>query len=100
MCFFYRLPVNQFLSFTVGSAKGRRKTNNCCGQLDSFTAIKYAIVFLYILVLLTIFGLCIAGRHVLFFSLCHCLCLKPYTFVETNAFANVGPIYLTYFALT
>uniref|UniRef100_A0A9J7X2C7 Scavenger receptor class A member 5 n=1 Tax=Cyprinus carpio carpio TaxID=630221 RepID=A0A9J7X2C7_CYPCA len=44
----------------VGSAKGRRKTNNCCCQLDSFTAIKYAIVSLYILVLLTIFGLCIA----------------------------------------
>ncbi|XP_059369327.1 scavenger receptor class A member 5 isoform X3 [Carassius carassius] len=46
----------------VGSAKGRRKTNNCCCQLDSFSAIKYAIVSLYILVLLTIFGLSIAGR--------------------------------------
>ncbi|XP_043076412.1 scavenger receptor class A member 5 [Puntigrus tetrazona] len=43
-----------------GSAKGRRKANNCCGQLDSFTAIKYAIVSLYILVLLIIFGLCVA----------------------------------------
>ncbi|KAG1929530.1 scavenger receptor class A member 5 isoform X1 [Pimephales promelas] len=44
----------------VGSSKYRRKTYNCCGQSDSFTAIKYAIVSLYILVLLTIFGLCIA----------------------------------------
>ncbi|XP_051951987.1 scavenger receptor class A member 5 isoform X2 [Xyrauchen texanus] len=44
----------------VGSVKHRRKPDNCCGQLDSFTAIKYAIVSLYILLLLTVFGLCIA----------------------------------------
>ncbi|XP_056337208.1 scavenger receptor class A member 5 [Danio aesculapii] len=44
----------------VNSTKYRRKTDNRCGQLDSLTSIKYAIVSLYILVLLTIFGLCIA----------------------------------------
>ncbi|KAL7872417.1 hypothetical protein SRHO_G00074000 [Serrasalmus rhombeus] len=45
----------------VGSGNRRRKTDNCCGHLDSQSAIKYAIVSLYILVLLSIFGLCIAG---------------------------------------
>ncbi|XP_037393623.1 scavenger receptor class A member 5 isoform X1 [Pygocentrus nattereri] len=44
----------------VGSGNRRRKTDNCCGHLDSLSAIKYAIVSLYILVLLSIFGLCIA----------------------------------------
>ncbi|KAL4649159.1 scavenger receptor class A member 5 isoform X1 [Arapaima gigas] len=44
----------------VGSAKRRRKPENCCGHLDSLSAIKYAIVSLYILVLLSIFGLCLA----------------------------------------
>ncbi|KAI7800121.1 scavenger receptor class A member 5, partial [Triplophysa rosa] len=46
----------------VGSAQHtcRRKADSCCGQLGSFTAIKYAIVSLYILLLLTIFGLFIA----------------------------------------
>ncbi|XP_068198297.1 scavenger receptor class A member 5 [Antennarius striatus] len=43
-----------------GSAKRRRKQDQCCGQLNSLSAIKYAIVSLYILVLLTIFGLCLA----------------------------------------
>ncbi|XP_066533896.1 scavenger receptor class A member 5 [Hoplias malabaricus] len=44
----------------VGSGSRRRKADNCCGHLDSLSAIKYAIVSLYILVLLSIFGLCIA----------------------------------------
>ncbi|XP_047674998.1 scavenger receptor class A member 5 isoform X1 [Tachysurus fulvidraco] len=44
----------------VSSGKRRRKTDGCCGHLDSLSAIKYAIVSLYILVLLSIFGLCIA----------------------------------------
>ncbi|XP_010880866.2 scavenger receptor class A member 5 isoform X2 [Esox lucius] len=44
----------------AGSAKRRRKTDNCCNHLNSMSAIKYAIVSLYILVLLTIFGLCLA----------------------------------------
>ncbi|XP_036406107.1 scavenger receptor class A member 5 [Megalops cyprinoides] len=44
----------------VSSTKKRRKPDNCCGHLDSLSAIKYAIVSLYILVLLSIFGLCIA----------------------------------------
>ncbi|XP_065113472.1 scavenger receptor class A member 5 isoform X1 [Paramisgurnus dabryanus] len=44
----------------VGSAQHKRKADICCGQLDTFTAIKYAIVSLYILLLLTIFGLFIA----------------------------------------
>ncbi|CAJ1078003.1 scavenger receptor class A member 5 [Xyrichtys novacula] len=43
-----------------GSAKRRRKQDQCCGHLNSLSAIKYAIVSLYILVLLTIFGLCLA----------------------------------------
>ncbi|KAL0967430.1 hypothetical protein UPYG_G00252140 [Umbra pygmaea] len=42
------------------SAKRRRKPDNCCSHLNSLSAIKYAIVSLYILVLLTIFGLCLA----------------------------------------
>ncbi|KAM9421804.1 scavenger receptor class A member 5-like isoform 2-T3 [Salvelinus alpinus] len=41
------------------SAK-RRKPDNCCSHLNSLSAIKYAIVSLYILVLLSIFGLCLA----------------------------------------
>ncbi|XP_041661219.1 scavenger receptor class A member 5 [Cheilinus undulatus] len=43
-----------------GSAKRRRKQDQCCSHLNSLSAIKYAIVSLYILVLLTIFGLCLA----------------------------------------
>ncbi|XP_008311564.1 scavenger receptor class A member 5 [Cynoglossus semilaevis] len=42
-----------------GSGKRRRKQDHCCGHLNSLSAIKYAIVSLYILVLLTIFGLCL-----------------------------------------
>ncbi|XP_041951914.1 scavenger receptor class A member 5 [Alosa sapidissima] len=38
----------------------RRKGDSCCGHLNSLSAIKYAIVSLYILVLLSILGLCIA----------------------------------------
>ncbi|XP_044024804.1 scavenger receptor class A member 5 isoform X1 [Siniperca chuatsi] len=45
-----------------GSGKRRRKQDQCCGHLNSLSAIKYAILSLYILVLLTIFGLCLAGR--------------------------------------
>ncbi|KAJ8396191.1 hypothetical protein AAFF_G00020580 [Aldrovandia affinis] len=44
----------------VSSSKRRRKPDNCCGHLNSLSAIKYAIVSLYILVLLSIFGVCIA----------------------------------------
>ncbi|CAL8316750.1 unnamed protein product [Boreogadus saida] len=44
----------------TGSARRRRKQEQCCGHLNSLSAIKYAIVSLYILVLLTIFGLCLA----------------------------------------
>ncbi|XP_033932186.1 scavenger receptor class A member 5 isoform X1 [Pseudochaenichthys georgianus] len=43
-----------------GSGKRRRKQDQCCAHLNSLSAIKYAIVSLYILVLLTIFGLCLA----------------------------------------
>uniref|UniRef100_UPI0037E73F0A scavenger receptor class A member 5 n=1 Tax=Semicossyphus pulcher TaxID=241346 RepID=UPI0037E73F0A len=46
-----------------GSGKRRRKQDQCCGHLNSLSAIKYAIVSLYILVLLTIFGLCLAVSH-------------------------------------
>nr|XP_020443235.1 scavenger receptor class A member 5 [Monopterus albus] len=42
------------------STKRRRKQDQCCAHLNSLSAIKYAIVSLYILVLLTIFGLCLA----------------------------------------
>ncbi|KAJ3606462.1 hypothetical protein NHX12_025983, partial [Muraenolepis orangiensis] len=42
------------------SGKRRRKQDQCCGHLNSLSAIKYAIVSLYVLVLLTIFGLCLA----------------------------------------
>lgn len=42
------------------STKRRRKQDQCCSHLNSLSSIKYAIVFLYILVLLTIFGLCLA----------------------------------------
>lgn len=53
-----------FLTFSpaTGSGKRRRKQDQCCGHLNSLAAIKYAVVSLYILVLLTIFGLCLAGR--------------------------------------
>ncbi|KAF7694449.1 scavenger receptor class A member 5 [Silurus meridionalis] len=44
----------------ASSGKRRRKTDSCCGHLDSLSSIKYAIVSLYILVLLSILGLCIA----------------------------------------
>lgn len=43
-----------------GSGKRRRKQDQCCGHPNSLAAIKYAIVSLYILVLLTILGLCLA----------------------------------------
>ncbi|TKS76335.1 Scavenger receptor class A member 5 [Collichthys lucidus] len=43
-----------------GSSKRRRKQDQCCSHLNSLSAIKYAIVSLYILVILTIFGLCLA----------------------------------------
>ncbi|XP_045917371.1 scavenger receptor class A member 5-like [Micropterus dolomieu] len=43
-----------------GSSKRRRKQDQCCSHLNSLSAIKYAIISLYILVLLTIFGLCLA----------------------------------------
>uniref|UniRef100_A0A3Q3XC86 Scavenger receptor class A member 5 n=1 Tax=Mola mola TaxID=94237 RepID=A0A3Q3XC86_MOLML len=43
-----------------GSGKRRRKPDQCFGHLNSLSAIKYAIISLYILVLLTIFGLCLA----------------------------------------
>ncbi|XP_071778550.1 scavenger receptor class A member 5 [Centroberyx gerrardi] len=43
-----------------GSGKRRRKQDQCCSHLNSLSAIKYAIVSLYILVLLSIFGLCLA----------------------------------------
>ncbi|XP_069579588.1 scavenger receptor class A member 5 [Brachyistius frenatus] len=41
-------------------SKRRRKQDQCCSHLNSLSAIKYAIVSLYILVLLTFFGLCLA----------------------------------------
>ncbi|XP_061099213.1 scavenger receptor class A member 5 [Conger conger] len=44
----------------ASSSKRRRKPESCCAHLDSLSAVKYAIVSLYILVLLSIFGLCIA----------------------------------------
>lgn len=43
-----------------GSLKRTRKHDQCCSHLNSLAAIKYAIVSLYILVLLSIFGLCLA----------------------------------------
>ncbi|MEQ2263457.1 Scavenger receptor class A member 5 [Xenotaenia resolanae] len=49
------------------SGKRRRKQDQCCSLLNSLSAIKYAILSLYILVLLTIFGLCLAA----FFSQNH-----------------------------
>ncbi|TNN63023.1 Scavenger receptor class A member 5 [Liparis tanakae] len=42
------------------SGKRRRKQDQCCAHMNSLSAIKYAIVSLYILVFLTIFGLCLA----------------------------------------
>ncbi|KAM4522176.1 scavenger receptor class A member 5 [Odontesthes bonariensis] len=42
------------------SGMRRRKQDQCCSHLNSLSAIKYAIVSLYILVFLTIFGLCLA----------------------------------------
>ncbi|XP_037305839.2 scavenger receptor class A member 5 [Pungitius pungitius] len=46
-----------------GSGKRRRKQDQCCVHMNSLSAIKYAIVALYILVFLTIFGLCLAVSH-------------------------------------
>ncbi|XP_020773877.1 scavenger receptor class A member 5 [Boleophthalmus pectinirostris] len=43
-----------------GAGTRRRKQDQCCGHPNSLAAIKYAIVSLYILVLLTILGLCLA----------------------------------------
>ncbi|XP_061900883.1 scavenger receptor class A member 5 [Entelurus aequoreus] len=43
-----------------GSGTRHRKVDQCCGQLNSLSAIKYAIVTLYVLVVLTILGLCLA----------------------------------------
>lgn len=43
-----------------GAGNRRRKQDQCCGHRNSLAAIKYAIVSLYILVLLTILGLCLA----------------------------------------
>ncbi|XP_046877645.1 scavenger receptor class A member 5 [Hypomesus transpacificus] len=43
-----------------GSVRRTRKQDQCCSHLNSLAAIKYAIVSLYILVLLSIFGLCLA----------------------------------------
>ncbi|KAM6915591.1 scavenger receptor class A member 5 [Xenentodon cancila] len=42
------------------SGMRRRRQDLCCSHLNSLSAIKYAIVSLYVLVLLTIFGLCLA----------------------------------------
>nr|XP_023652893.1 scavenger receptor class A member 5 [Paramormyrops kingsleyae] len=44
----------------IRPTKRRRKADTCCGHLDSLSAVKYAIVSLYILILLCIFGLCVA----------------------------------------
>ncbi|KAK1170296.1 scavenger receptor class A member 5-like isoform X1 [Acipenser oxyrinchus oxyrinchus] len=41
-------------------ANSRRKADNCCAHLNSLSSIKYAIVLLYVLVLLSIVGLFIA----------------------------------------
>nr|WEW79013.1 scavenger receptor A5 [Cirrhinus mrigala] len=46
----------------VNSVKGRRKTDNCCCQNDSLS-LQSNIVSLYILVLLTIFGLASAYQY-------------------------------------
>ncbi|KAM6964901.1 scavenger receptor class A member 5 [Aplochiton taeniatus] len=43
-----------------GRGKRRSKADHYCGNLHSLSAIKYAIISLYILVLLCIFGLCLA----------------------------------------
>lgn len=61
--FFFPAADDFPLLFLSGSGKRRRKQDHCCGHLNSLSAIKYAIVSLYILVLLTIFGLCLTGRH-------------------------------------
>ncbi|XP_033859924.2 scavenger receptor class A member 5-like [Acipenser ruthenus] len=41
-------------------ANRRRKVDNCCAHLNSLSSIKYAIVLLYVLVLLSIVGLFVA----------------------------------------
>lgn len=41
-------------------ANRRRKADNCCAHLNSLSSIKYAIVLLYVLVLLSIVGLFVA----------------------------------------
>ncbi|XP_077443993.1 scavenger receptor class A member 5 isoform X1 [Stigmatopora argus] len=43
-----------------GSGKRRRKQDHCCAPLNSLPAIKYAILSLYVLVLLIVLGLCLA----------------------------------------
>ncbi|XP_077568304.1 scavenger receptor class A member 5 [Stigmatopora nigra] len=43
-----------------GSGKRRRKQDQCCAPLNSLPAIKYAILSLYVLVLLIVLGLCLA----------------------------------------
>lgn len=60
----FRMPFAGIYSksFFSVSTKRRRKQDQCCSHLNSLSSIKYAIVFLYILVLLTIFGLCLAGK--------------------------------------
>ncbi|KAM8846752.1 scavenger receptor class A member 5 isoform 1-T2 [Synchiropus picturatus] len=43
-----------------GGGTRRRKQEQLCAQLNSLAAIKYAVVSLYVLVLLTVLGLCLA----------------------------------------
>ncbi|XP_054618090.1 scavenger receptor class A member 5 [Dunckerocampus dactyliophorus] len=43
-----------------GSGRRRRKAEQCCGPLNSLSTVKYAIVTLYVLLLLTILGLGLA----------------------------------------
>ncbi|KAG7268527.1 hypothetical protein CRUP_012164 [Coryphaenoides rupestris] len=67
----------RFEKRTESSAKRRRKQDPCCGHLNSLTAIKYAIVSLYVLVLLTIFGLCLAAVGL-------AVCLAPRSWASTH----------------
>lgn len=60
--FFFRSLPFLIFGYVTGAEKRHRRQELCCGHLDTLSAIKYAIVSLYILVLLTIFGLCLAGR--------------------------------------
>jgi len=77
----------------------RRKQDQCCSHLNSLSAIKYAIVSLYILVFLTIFGLCLAGRmhveggftcEIFQHAVCVCLCTFFY-----SAFDGLGALNVT-----